>query len=821
MRSDCPGGLCLDGYCRAVECATDAHCEAGETCQNERCEPRISGCQDLDGDGYGEGASCIDIDCDDLDPNVNRGMEENRDSLCSDGIDHDCDGIDPICGEFDQDGDGHTIEDGDCDDTRADVNPARSETPYNGRDDDCDPATSDDDIDGDGFRAISQGGRDCNDLNPEVNPSVMEIPGNGVDEDCDGVDQAHTGDDLDGDGFSEQMGDCDDGNASVNPSTNEVPYNGRDDDCNPATTDDDIDEDGFRLAEDCDDYDPDVNPGRREYFYNGIDDDCDPETVDNDADGDGYRASDVMGSDCNDRAGSVNSNALEVPYNGIDDDCDPETPDDDIDGDGVNRQDDCDDLNPDINPNVIENSRDNCGDGIDHNCRAGDVPCDPFANDRDGDGVPDDMDCEPLDPNVPGVREVLNNGIDDDCNPRTADLLNQCFDDEFDVEAQNGSAPRATVVVDGNTRDIQYPGLVLCPHDEDWYRIGLNDSDGLEFDIFFDQNEGDLDLALFEMGVDRTLIPIDASQGNMGHESVSVRRHGGGTTDYYLRVYRFVPSDQPTPYGLTVTVMERCADDPSGPYGEQNDTAMTAAELPPAGLVRRACSYDDDWYRVDVDRLRQVALHLLFNHADGDLDLSLHDAQGERLSTSVTVTDDELITAQLDAGTYYARVYGFQGHQNQYHFIKALEPTRRIRATIRAPIQLNDYRRGLMGTIDIPLEIQAPEGSIIRRLYIRDLQIQHTFLNDLRLIGVWNGQPRVFFWNHDGAYGLDGGLDDDDSPFTHQDINFNQRSYSEFSGLPADGQFILRVEDWVEGDTGSLTDLDIEVEYFLPERDLP
>ena len=83
---------------------------------------------------------------------------------------------------------------------------------------------------------------------------------------------------------------------------------------------------------------------------------------------------------------------------------------------------------------------------------------------------------------------------------------------------------------------------------------------------------------------------------------------------------------------------------------------------------------------------------------------------------------------------------------------------------------------------------------------------------------MWNNVPRVFLWNHDGDYGFDGGLDDDELPFTGQDINFDQRSYSEFSGLPADGEFVLRVEDWVEGDTGRLTHLEVEVEYFLPER---
>ena len=171
-----------------------------------------------------------------------------------------------------------------------------------------------------------------------------------------------------------------------------------------------------------------------------------------------------------------------------------------------------------------------------------------------------------LDPNA-RRQGSIEQRIDDDCNPRTADLLNQCFDDEFDVQASNHNVGDATRVADGNTREVQYPGLVLCPH-TDWYHIPMEESDGLEFDIFFDPNEGNLDLALFQMTGDRTLVPIDASQGNTGHESERSppwRR----SRDYYLRVYRFAMSDQPTPYGMTVTVMERCADDPAGPYVEQ------------------------------------------------------------------------------------------------------------------------------------------------------------------------------------------------------------------------------------------------------------
>jgi len=65
--------------------------------------------------------------------------------------------------------------------------------------------------------------------------------------------------DADGDGFVTSANDCglpvdcDDSNFDVNPDATEVAYNGIDDDCNPDTPDDDLDGDGFGIADDCDD----------------------------------------------------------------------------------------------------------------------------------------------------------------------------------------------------------------------------------------------------------------------------------------------------------------------------------------------------------------------------------------------------------------------------------------------------------------------------------------------------------------------------------------------------------------------------------------
>ncbi len=281
--------LCATGCVRVVApsaAAPQPACVSNTDCSQELLQVCVNGsCQtdptavDNDQDGQTERQG----DCNDNDKAISLGAAE----LCGDGVDQDCDGQDVLCLNFDGDADGFTPAQGDCNDADARAAPGHPEVCGNGVDDDCRNGDSDcalTDQDGDGFTPLGPDGvagsldDDCDDHNPLVRPNARETCGNAVDEDCDGTAQTCAQTDDDYDGYTELEDDCDDAAPRVNPSARELCGNAVDEDCDgDAQSCEEVDQDGDGYAPlmgDCDDQDAAVHPGAMERCEDGVDQDC-------------------------------------------------------------------------------------------------------------------------------------------------------------------------------------------------------------------------------------------------------------------------------------------------------------------------------------------------------------------------------------------------------------------------------------------------------------------------------------------------------------------------------------------------------------------
>ncbi len=369
-----------------------------------------------------------------------------------------CGGEDPDL--LDQDADGFTPAEGDCDDLDQLTNPVAPEI-CDGVDNDCDTVTDEGvdaigttawflDVDGDGYgrlgefqvRCVAPSGfvdnsDDCNDEDETIHPGADELC-DGLDRDCDGVpdDEAidaltwYIDDDEDGygsadytvsacnqpDGYLDDDTDCDDLFATVHPDADEI-CDGKDNDCNGSV-------------------DPDDSVDAGSWY------------TDDDLDGFGDESTEVV--QCEQPLGSVDV------------------------------ADDCDDTNPDVNPDSIE-----VCDGVDNDCNGLADLDDPWVSDSvewfadlDGDGygdpvdsqvaceqpsdhVLDNTDCDDFEAAVyPGATEVCGDGVDNDCLAEAEECLSGTIDlSDADVKLWGDTANGQAGFALDNAGDVDGDGV--------------------------------------------------------------------------------------------------------------------------------------------------------------------------------------------------------------------------------------------------------------------------------------------------------------------------------------------------------------------------
>jgi RHS repeat-associated protein len=197
--------------------------------------------------------------------------------------------------------------------------------------------------------------------------------------------------------------------------------------------------------------------------------------------------------------------------------------------------------------------------------------------------------------------------------------------------------------------------------DDDWYRLNvLPDRNTLAVDVQFSHDAGDIDLELYD--ADGNF--VTSSTSTTDNESLNEFLSTAGT--YYLRVFGF-GGETNTRYDLQW--MSSLTDDAY----EENDTQETAYDLtnfsdtPLTDIAGNGIWTDDDWYRFEMPADSEVAIiDLQFEHASGDLDLELYNANGDFLSSATSITDNESLQVSLDSGSYFVRVLGFDTSSTVY-----------------------------------------------------------------------------------------------------------------------------------------------------------
>ena len=229
----------------------------------------------------------------------------------------------------------------------------------------------------------------------------------------------------------------------------------------------------------------------------------------------------------------------------------------------------------------------------------------------------------------------------------------ECVDDAME---DNDDETVATPVVAG-----EYPGLVACPEDDDWFAIDLVLGEHLQVDLAFLHAEGDIDVLIH--GPDGGQVGSGTSIDDGESAGATVLVAGMHTIVVYT------VGELGSDYSMTLTV----GDPPECPVDEleENDSVDAPASPGPGTWTALAvCKDDEDWYRFGLTEGQQLDVAVTFGTDEGDIDLELYDGAGGVVADSGGIVDiEEISFTAVAAGDYDLRVFLYEEEeawQNAY-----------------------------------------------------------------------------------------------------------------------------------------------------------
>ncbi len=228
----------------------------------------------------------------------------------------------------------------------------------------------------------------------------------------------------------------------------------------------------------------------------------------------------------------------------------------------------------------------------------------------------------------------------------------------FDSFEPNNSFPGADLGSSNST----YAGLTIDPNnDVDYFKWTAPAAGVVRFDALFLQAQGDLDMKLYRASDPNN--SIDESVSLDDNERVRASVVQNDQLVVYLSEHNF---GHTVDYALKVQLIQPDAIDAVTP----NNTRSNAKDLGTGDTSLQNLNIHN---QTDVDYFKwtsavdgKLTVDASFLHADGDLVLTVEDANGAQLTSSDNKVNNERVSLNVQAGTtYFIKVEPYQQQEEQ------------------------------------------------------------------------------------------------------------------------------------------------------------
>jgi hypothetical protein len=219
----------------------------------------------------------------------------------------------------------------------------------------------------------------------------------------------------------------------------------------------------------------------------------------------------------------------------------------------------------------------------------------------------------------------------------------------------------------------RYPNLKLVEDDEDWFHIFLNPGEIIEVNIYFENEDGDLELELYDPFED----PRMGSYSSDDRESIVYKVDTAG--EWRIRVYHKI-GDTEVPYELDIWLLEDFYEwnDDIHVFHDRKDHRSNLIQLERTWLsdiYGKAVQGSPDWYIIEVSPgFEHLRVELTFNHTLGNIDMNIYYIHFDEYNNymyhslmdgSYSSTDNETLDFFTSSGYYFVEVYG-DSWRNEY-----------------------------------------------------------------------------------------------------------------------------------------------------------